>query len=215
MIGFLTQEALGFPYWAWFAIILGIACILIAVIIIACVAKGKKGDGDEPETVQTQEDKQEAVKEEKPAEVKEEVKEVKEEKPAEVKEEVKEVKQEKPAESASKPEEKEKEEKKESKPSAKKSTSAKTNTAKTNTAKTNSAKTNTAKQEDSPAAKVYHVSKRKEDGRWQVKAQGADKALKLFLTQNEAIEYAKKVAGNQEGRVVIHKEGGGFRKLTY
>lgn len=63
--------------------------------------------------------------------------------------------------------------------------------------------------------KVYHISKRKEDNRWQVKAAGASKAVKLFFTQAEAIEYAKSVAGNQEGRIVIHKEDGSFRKLSY
>lgn len=62
---------------------------------------------------------------------------------------------------------------------------------------------------------VYHISKRKEDRKWQVKAEGAAKALKLFFTQDEAISYAKSVAGNQEGRIVIHKEDGSFRKLKY
>ena len=49
----------------------------------------------------------------------------------------------------------------------------------------------------------------------QVKAQGADKALKLFLTQAEAIEFAKKTAGNQDAKIMIHKEDGSFRRLTY
>ena len=42
-----------------------------------------------------------------------------------------------------------------------------------------------------------------------------EKALKLFKTQQEAIDYAKKVAGNQDGFIVIHKKDGSFRKLTY
>lgn len=70
-------------------------------------------------------------------------------------------------------------------------------------------------KEAKPASKVYHISKRKDDNKWQVKAQGADKALKLFLTQEEAIEFAKKTAGNQEARIVIHKADGSFRSLTY
>ena len=65
------------------------------------------------------------------------------------------------------------------------------------------------------ADRVYHISYRKENRKWQVKAVGDTKALKLFWTQAEAIEYAKSVAGNQEGRIVIHKEDGSFRKLTY
>ena len=64
-------------------------------------------------------------------------------------------------------------------------------------------------------SKTYHISKRKDDNKWQVKAEGADKALKLFLTQSEAIEFAKKTAGNQDARIVIHKEDGSFRRLTY
>ena len=63
--------------------------------------------------------------------------------------------------------------------------------------------------------KTYHISKRKDDNKWQVKAAGSEKALKLFNTQAEAIEYAKKVAGNQEANIMVHKEDGSFRKLTY
>lgn len=71
------------------------------------------------------------------------------------------------------------------------------------------------KKPESKATKTYHISKRKEDNKWQVKAQGADKALKLFLTQAEAIAFAKKTAGNQDARIMIHKEDGSFRRLTY
>jgi hypothetical protein len=37
----------------------------------------------------------------------------------------------------------------------------------------------------------------------------------LFDTQAEAIDYAKKLADNQDARIVIHKEDGSFRRLTY
>ena len=40
--------------------------------------------------------------------------------------------------------------------------------------------------------KNYHVSKRSEDGKWQVKFANGQKAIKLFATQAEAIEFAKK-----------------------
>ncbi len=66
-----------------------------------------------------------------------------------------------------------------------------------------------------PATKVYHVSKRKADGKWQVKFANGQKAIKLFDTQLDAIDYAKKLAASQDGRIVIHKEDGSFRKLTY
>lgn len=69
-----------------------------------------------------------------------------------------------------------------------------------------------AEKEDT---KVYHISKRKEDHLWQVKAEGSPRALKTFFTQEEAVEYAKRVAGNNEGRIVIHKVDGSFKKLKY
>lgn len=70
-------------------------------------------------------------------------------------------------------------------------------------------------EEKKAPAKKYHIAQRSEDNLWQVKSEGAEKALKLFKTQQEAIDYAKKVAGNQEGYIVIHKKDGSFRKLTY
>ena len=60
----------------------------------------------------------------------------------------------------------------------------------------------------------YHVSKR-EDGKWQVKFAGGEKAIKLFSTQAEAIAYAKKLAENQEGGISIHKKDGKMRKQKY
>ena len=71
------------------------------------------------------------------------------------------------------------------------------------------------KSSERSASKVYHISKRKDDGKWQIKAEGGAKAIKLFLTQKEAIDYCKTLAGNQEARIMIHKEDGSFRKLTY
>lgn len=71
---------------------------------------------------------------------------------------------------------------------------------------------------DKPAAttkKTYHISLRKVDGMWQVKAAGAEKAIKLFKTQAEAIEYCKPLAVNQDANIMIHKKDGSFRKLTY
>ena len=199
---FLKQEAGPLPYWAWLAIALGIALIIIAAVLIPSLVK--KGDREQEEVGETS-----AADDNKSAT------EVKKEEKKEVKEE--------PAPVAEKPAEKKPAEEK---PAAKKTT-AKTTTAKSTTAaKTTTAKTTAtktaAKKEDKPAekdegstVKVYHISKRKEDKKWQVKAEGADKALRLFFTQSDAIEYAKKVAGNQEGRIVVHKEGGGFRKLNY
>lgn len=60
----------------------------------------------------------------------------------------------------------------------------------------------------------YHVSRR-EDGKWQVKFAGGEKAIKLFSTQAEAIAYAKKLAENREGSISIHKKDGKMRKQKY
>lgn len=64
------------------------------------------------------------------------------------------------------------------------------------------------------AGKIYHVSQRK-DGTWQVRAAKAIRALKRFPTQKEAIDFAKTVADNQEGSILIHKRDGKIRKTTY
>ncbi len=101
----------------------------------------------------------------------------------------------------------------------KKSTTVKQKTddkpAKTETAKATSTAQKTTQDAKKTSTKKYHIAQRNEDSLWQVKAEGAEKALKLFKTQQEAIDYAKKVAGNQEGSIMIHKKDGSFRKLTY
>ena len=58
------------------------------------------------------------------------------------------------------------------------------------------------------ATRQYHVVKRKEDGKWEVKYAGGQKAIKLFDTQKEAIEYSKKMAENQGGSMLVHNSKG-------
>ena len=53
----------------------------------------------------------------------------------------------------------------------------------------------------------YHVVKRS-DGKWEVKYAGGQKAIKLFDTQKEAIEYSNKMAKNQDGVVLVHNSKG-------
>ena len=65
------------------------------------------------------------------------------------------------------------------------------------------------------AARNYHVSTRKEDGKWQVKFAGGEKAIKLFDTQVEAIAYAKKLAENRGGSTTTQKREGKVRKQGY
>ena len=63
---------------------------------------------------------------------------------------------------------------------------------------------------DADEVKVYHVSRR-EDKKWEVRLEGGDKALKLFFTQKEAIDYTRKISGKK--RIVAHKEEGGTREV--
>ena len=56
--------------------------------------------------------------------------------------------------------------------------------------------------------KVYHVSKRASDNKWQVFIQGSDKVIKLFDTKVEAEEYCTKMAINQSATLQIHKSKG-------
>ena len=71
------------------------------------------------------------------------------------------------------------------------------------------------KTRKAPSKKVYHVSLRKEDGKWQVKYGGGKKAIKLFDTQAEAIKFAEERADSQEGSISIHKKDGKIRKQDY
>lgn len=99
-----------------------------------------------------------------------------------------------------------KEAKKEVKPAAKKEVKKETKTA---------AKPSKPAKSEKDEDKVYHIARRKTDRMWYVKAEGSPKALKKFFTQEEAVAYAKTVAGNNEGRIVIHKVDGSFKKLKY
>lgn len=71
------------------------------------------------------------------------------------------------------------------------------------------------KVEEREIARNYHVTLRKDDGKWQVKYAKGVKAIKLFDTQAEAIAYAKKLAENQDGSITIHKKDGKMRKQRY
>lgn len=64
------------------------------------------------------------------------------------------------------------------------------------------------------AGKTYHVTLT-DDGKWQVKAEKASRALRLFDTQKQAIAYAETIAENQDGNFVIHKKDGRIRRQDY
>jgi len=65
-----------------------------------------------------------------------------------------------------------------------------------------------AKEKRDSQTKVYHVSKREEDGLWAVKFANGEKVIKTFKTKPEAVEYANSLAINQEGAVVVHASKG-------
>ena len=69
-------------------------------------------------------------------------------------------------------------------------------------------------QKKRKAPKQYHISLRV-DNKWQLKFGGSSKALKLFDTQKEAIEYAKPLAAKQKAALVIHRTDGKIRKQDY
>lgn len=62
------------------------------------------------------------------------------------------------------------------------------------------------------SGKVYHISQHPTSNKWQVKLAKGEKALKLFDTQAEAINYAKEVASNQGGSIRVHSREGKIRK---
>lgn len=63
-------------------------------------------------------------------------------------------------------------------------------------------------EKKAPAKKVYHVSKRAEDGKWALKFAGGEKVIKLFDTKAEAEEAAKKMGANQDATVLVHNSKG-------
>ena len=69
------------------------------------------------------------------------------------------------------------------------------------------------KDETKKSSKVYHISHHPTEDKWQVKLAKGEKALKLFDTQLEAIEYAKEVSKNQGGSIRLHSVAGRIRKL--
>ena len=64
------------------------------------------------------------------------------------------------------------------------------------------------KPDSKNGTRVYHVVKREEDGKWIVKYAGGDKVIKTFDTQKEALEYTKKMAENQKGKMLVHNSKG-------
>ena len=80
-------------------------------------------------------------------------------------------------------------------------------------AKKEPAKKEPAKKEAAPAKKpatggAYHVSKRKEDNKWQVFIAGSDKVIKLFDTKVEAEAWVNEKAESTGRTVLVHASKG-------
>jgi hypothetical protein len=60
--------------------------------------------------------------------------------------------------------------------------------------------------------RVYHIAKQDTTGKWQVKLATGQKAIKLFDTQAEAIDYAKGLVKTQGGSIRVHSLKGKMRK---
>ena len=85
--------------------------------------------------------------------------------------------------------------------------------------RTSKGKKTTAKSAKKPSkkykdgARVYHIARSKFISRhWQVKLASGEKAIKIFDTQLEAINYAKQLVKTQGGSIRIHSMQGRLRK---
>ncbi len=99
--------------------------------------------------------------------------------------------------------------KEEKKPASRETTTIKKPARETQTIKKAEVLTN---EEGKQFVKAYHISQRKELNKWQVKGAGSDKALKLFDTQKEAIEYANELSAKNGAAVRVHSRAGKMRK---
>jgi len=60
--------------------------------------------------------------------------------------------------------------------------------------------------------RVYHIAKQASSGKWQVRLATGQKAIKLFDTQVQAIDYAKGLVRTQGGSIRVHSLQGKMRK---
>lgn len=209
----ITDVVAGLPIYSWIIIGVAVLVIIIAVAVLAAKRVREKKGGSAPAA--------------KPKKVKEE----KEEAPADWADEAEPEVQPEPVKSAPAAPAQEKSEAPAAK-TVKEAPVQKSEPVKTEPVKTEPVKAEKpapaeevddeaeAAAEISAAAKyngpkVYHITKRMSDGKWQIKFNKGKKAIKLFDTQAQAIDYAKALAQNQEASIMIHKEDGTFRKLRY
>lgn len=157
----------------------------------------KKTDDSQEENVLEKEDNNQLVEEEVPAEEPEE----KEENNELVEEESSEEEEESEIEEPQKEEEPVEEEKPAKKPAGKKPAAKKPAPAKKPAKEADSSSSNNG-------TKVYHLTKRKEDGMWAITFVGGKKPVKLFKTKKEAEEYLAILTKNQGATALIRNSKG-------
>ncbi len=199
----ITDKAAGLPIWAWIVIgVVVLAAIIIIALVAVKIARARKDDGfveedgiDEDFSDDATDDEDEEEEEEAPA----------------AQTAIKTEPAAKPAQPAAKPVAQT--QKPAAQPAQKPAQPAARTAAQPATTSEEAAQIAEAAKYN--GLKVYHITKRKADGKWQIKFNNGKKAIKLFDTQVQAIDYAKALAQNQEASIMIHKEDGTFRKLRY
>ena len=188
----LSGAAGGVPLWAWIVIGVVVVVVIVAIVVLIKVARNReKSEAEENASEESGEQPADGSADE------DEIADSAGESPAES------------APAAEKAEKTEKTEKPQSKPASSQKPAKQEQTAAVQTQSDEPAETKAS------GPKVYHITKRTSDGKWQVKFNKGKKAIKLFDTQAQAIDYAKALAQNQEASIMIHKEDGTFRKLRY
>ena len=59
----------------------------------------------------------------------------------------------------------------------------------------------------------YHISRDPKDKKWRVFLAGSDKVIKKFDTQQQAIDYTKKLTDNNDRGISLHSKKGKIRKM--
>lgn len=59
---------------------------------------------------------------------------------------------------------------------------------------------------------LYRVIFDKDNGKWNIKKDGADRIIDSKLTKQEALERVKKLCENNDTKYIVHKKDGKFQK---
>lgn len=60
--------------------------------------------------------------------------------------------------------------------------------------------------------RVYHISSRADDSKWQVRLANGERAIRVFDTQQEGIDYASHLLKTMGGSIRVHSKKGTIRK---